>query len=157
MLSTSPRLATRPGITPYTAIMNTMRRIRANTNESRPSLTINTVIEGGQSEITGDFTLQEAQDLANVLKSGKMTARVSIISDMVVGPSVVEVAGCSGDVVAVHAGLLCAGFGVDVGAQGHKGEYVFGTAGHFRLLGLVAPGELEVGGQVGAHAKPRTA
>ncbi len=49
--------------------------------------TINTVIEGGQSEITGDFTLQEAQDLANVLKSGKMTARVSIISDMVVGPS----------------------------------------------------------------------
>ncbi|MDE7388324.1 MAG: protein translocase subunit SecD [Muribaculaceae bacterium] len=49
--------------------------------------TINTVIEGGSSEITGDFTLQEAQDLANVLKSGKMSARVSIISDMVVGPS----------------------------------------------------------------------
>ncbi|MDE6536083.1 MAG: protein translocase subunit SecD [Muribaculaceae bacterium] len=49
--------------------------------------TINTVIEGGRSEITGDFTVQEAQDLANVLKSGKMTARVSIISDMVVGPS----------------------------------------------------------------------
>ena len=49
--------------------------------------TINTVIEGGSSEITGDFTTQEAQDLANVLKSGKMTARVSIISDMVVGPS----------------------------------------------------------------------
>ncbi len=49
--------------------------------------TINTVIEGGSSEITGDFTVQEAQDLANVLKSGKMTARVSIISDMVVGPS----------------------------------------------------------------------
>ena len=48
---------------------------------------INTVIEGGSSEITGDFTVQEAQDLANVLKSGKMTARVSIISDMVVGPS----------------------------------------------------------------------
>jgi len=48
---------------------------------------INTVIEGGSSEITGNFTVQEAQDLANVLKSGKMTARVSIISDMVVGPS----------------------------------------------------------------------
>lgn len=48
---------------------------------------INTVIEGGSSEITGDFTVQEAQDLANVLKSGKMTARVSIISDMVVGPT----------------------------------------------------------------------
>lgn len=48
---------------------------------------INSVIEGGRSEITGNFTVQEAQDLANVLKSGKMSARVSIISDMVVGPS----------------------------------------------------------------------
>jgi SecD/SecF fusion protein len=48
---------------------------------------IRTAIEGGRSQITGDFTVEEAQDLANVLKSGKMTAKVNIISDMVVGPS----------------------------------------------------------------------
>ena len=48
---------------------------------------IRTAIEGGRSQITGDFTVEEAQDLANVLKSGKMTAKVDIISDMVIGPS----------------------------------------------------------------------
>lgn len=48
---------------------------------------IRTAIEGGRSQITGDFTVEEAQDLANVLKSGKMTAKVNIISDMVIGPS----------------------------------------------------------------------
>ena len=48
---------------------------------------VNSVIEGGQSSITGDFTLDEAKDLANVLKSGKMDAKVHIISNMVIGPS----------------------------------------------------------------------
>ena len=48
---------------------------------------VNDAIEGGRSQITGQFTIEEAQDLANVLKSGKMTAKVEIISDMVIGPS----------------------------------------------------------------------
>ena len=48
---------------------------------------VQTAIEGGSSQITGNFTTDEARDLANVLKSGKMTAKVNIISDMVVGPS----------------------------------------------------------------------
>ena len=48
---------------------------------------VNTAIEGGRSQITGNFTVEEAQDLANVLKSGKMTAKIDIISDMVIGPS----------------------------------------------------------------------
>ncbi len=48
---------------------------------------VNDKIEGGLSSITGDFTIEEARDLANVLKSGKMDAKVTIISDMVVGPS----------------------------------------------------------------------
>ncbi len=48
---------------------------------------VNQAIEGGQSSITGDFTLEEAKDLSNVLKSGKMDAKVHIISDMVIGPS----------------------------------------------------------------------
>ena len=44
-------------------------------------------IEGGNSSISGDFTIQEAQDLANVLKSGKVPAPARIIQDEVVGPS----------------------------------------------------------------------
>ncbi len=48
---------------------------------------VNSVIEGGRSSITGDFTTDEAKDLANVLKSGKMVAKVDIISDTVIGPS----------------------------------------------------------------------
>ena len=51
---------------------------------------VNTAIEGGRSQITGGFSVEEAQDLANVLKSGKMTAKVDIISDMVIGPSLGE-------------------------------------------------------------------
>ena len=41
----------------------------------------------GRSSITGDFTADEAKDLANVLKSGKMAAKVRIIQEDVVGPS----------------------------------------------------------------------
>ena len=44
-------------------------------------------IEGGNPSISGDFTIQEAQDLANVLKSGKVPAPARIIQDTVVGPS----------------------------------------------------------------------
>jgi SecD/SecF fusion protein len=46
-----------------------------------------TEIKGGQSQITGDFTIKEAQDLANILKSGKMPASAHIISENVVGPT----------------------------------------------------------------------
>ena len=44
-------------------------------------------ITGGRSEITGHFTPEEAKDLANVLKSGKMAASVHIVQEDVVGPS----------------------------------------------------------------------
>ena len=48
---------------------------------------VQNAIEGGTSSITGNFTTDEAKDLANVLKSGKMAAKVDIISDTVIGPS----------------------------------------------------------------------
>ncbi len=48
---------------------------------------VNSVIEGGRSQITGNFDPDEAKDLANVLKSGKMAAKVDIISDTVIGPT----------------------------------------------------------------------
>lgn len=44
-------------------------------------------ITGGNTEITGDFTIEEANDLANILKSGKMPAPARIVSDTIVGPS----------------------------------------------------------------------
>ena len=44
-------------------------------------------ISGGQSSITGNFTINEARDLANVLKSGKLPAPARITQDTVVGPS----------------------------------------------------------------------
>ena len=48
---------------------------------------VNSVIEGGNSQITGDFSVEEASDLANVLKSGKMVASVKIVGESVIGPS----------------------------------------------------------------------
>ncbi|MFI3265353.1 MAG: protein translocase subunit SecDF [Rikenellaceae bacterium] len=48
---------------------------------------IQSKIEGGNTSITGNFTIQEAKDLANVLKSGKVPAPARIIQDEVVGPS----------------------------------------------------------------------
>ena len=48
---------------------------------------VQNAIEGGRTSITGHFSTDEAKDLANVLKSGKMAAKVDIISDTVIGPS----------------------------------------------------------------------
>lgn len=44
-------------------------------------------ISGGRSEITGDYTITEAQDLANVLRAGKLPASADIIQAEVVGPT----------------------------------------------------------------------
>ncbi|MBO4529872.1 MAG: protein translocase subunit SecDF [Paludibacteraceae bacterium] len=59
---------------------------------------VNQEITGGRSEITGNFTPQEAKDLANVLKSGKMPAPAHIVQEDVVGPSLGQ--------EAIHAGLI---------------------------------------------------
>ena len=48
---------------------------------------VNGRIDGGSSSITGNFTAQEAEDLANVLSSGKSPAPATIIYSEVVGPS----------------------------------------------------------------------
>ena len=47
-------------------------------------------ISGGQSSITGDFTVEESQDLANILKSGKLPAPLRIVEEAIVGPSLGE-------------------------------------------------------------------
>ena len=48
---------------------------------------VNTEITGGNSQITGHFTPEQAKDLANVLKSGKMPAPARIVQEDIVGPS----------------------------------------------------------------------
>lgn len=60
--------------------------------------TVNTEITGGSSQISGRFTTDEAKDLANVLKSGKMPAPARIIQEDVVGPSLGQ--------EAIHSGLI---------------------------------------------------
>ena len=48
---------------------------------------VNDAITGGRTSITGQFSIEEAQDLANALKSGKLPAAARIIQSDVVGPS----------------------------------------------------------------------
>ena len=48
---------------------------------------VNQEITGGNSQITGHFTPEQAKDLANVLKSGKMPAPAHIVQEDIVGPS----------------------------------------------------------------------
>ncbi len=48
---------------------------------------VNQQIDGGNTEISGNFTVEEANDLATVLQSGKMVAKVNIASESVIGPS----------------------------------------------------------------------
>ena len=48
---------------------------------------VNTEITGGNSEISGNFDIEEATDLTNVLKSGKLPAPATIVQEQVVGPS----------------------------------------------------------------------
>jgi SecD/SecF fusion protein len=55
-------------------------------------------ISGGVSSITGNFTIEEAKDLANVLKAGRLPAPAHIVAEAVVGPSLGQ--------EAIHDGLL---------------------------------------------------
>ncbi|HXH18586.1 MAG TPA: protein translocase subunit SecDF [Chitinophagales bacterium] len=49
--------------------------------------TVQSEIAGGRSQITGNFTIEEAKDLASVIKSGKLPAPAKIIQEELVGPS----------------------------------------------------------------------
>ena len=49
--------------------------------------TVNDVIPNGSSSISGNFTVEEAEDLSNILKAGKLPAPAKIIQSEIVGPS----------------------------------------------------------------------
>src|SRR6185312_7265476 len=59
---------------------------------------VNGPIEGGNSEISGNFTVQEAQDLASILRIGKIDAPAKIVQEQIVGPTL--------GAAAVHGGML---------------------------------------------------
>ena len=93
-------------------------------------------ITGGRSQITGNFTPEEAKDLANVLKSGKMAASVSIVQEDVVGPSLGQEAINSGVISFALALVLlmfymCAFYGIIPGliADGALMLNIFFTMG----------------------------
>ncbi|WP_187263135.1 protein translocase subunit SecDF [Pontibacter beigongshangensis] len=62
-------------------------------------------ITGGNSSISGNFTVEEAQDLANILKAGKMPAPTRIVEEAIVGPSLGQEAINQG-LISTLAGLL---------------------------------------------------
>ncbi|MDB5130644.1 MAG: protein translocase subunit SecDF [Mucilaginibacter sp.] len=59
---------------------------------------VQNTISGGVSSISGNFTVEEAKDLANVLKAGRLPAPAHIVAEAVVGPSLGQ--------QAIHDGLL---------------------------------------------------
>jgi SecD/SecF fusion protein len=48
---------------------------------------VQNAIAGGNSQITGNFTPEEAQDLSSILKAGKLSAPAKIVAEVVVGPT----------------------------------------------------------------------
>ena len=76
----------------------------------RSSATVQNEITGGNTEITGNFTIEEADDLANILKSGKLPAPAHIISDTIVGPTLGQEAINSGFISFIIAFALVLAF-----------------------------------------------
>ena len=86
----------------------------------------NQAITGGQASITGDFTAQEAQDLANVLKYGALPVTLEAVDVTTISPTV-------GD-TQLRAGILAGLFGL--------GLVVIYLLIYYRALGLVAVASL---------------
>ena len=62
-------------------------------------------IPNGNSQITGNFTIDEAQDLANILKAGTLPAPTTIVEDVVIGPTLGKVAQQQG-IKSILSGLI---------------------------------------------------
>ncbi len=84
-------------------------------------------ISGGRSEITGDFSITEGQDLANVLRAGKLPASADIVQSEIVGPSLGQEAIDSGIMSFVIALILVLLWMV----------FYYGKAGIFADIALV--------------------
>jgi SecD/SecF fusion protein len=74
-------------------------------NEVVSSPSVQSAITSGNTQITGNFTPQEAQDLANVLQVGKLPAKTQIIQEAIVGPSLGQ-KNINSSLTALAVGLL---------------------------------------------------
>ncbi len=84
-------------------------------------------IAGGRSEITGDFTIAQGQDLANVLRAGKLPASADIIQAEVVGPTLGQ--------EAIDSGMIS--FGIALAFVLLWMIFYYGKAGAFADVALV--------------------
>ena len=88
---------------------------------------VNGKIAGGNTEITGNFTIEEAKDVANALQSGKLPASAHIIQSEIVGPSLGQEAIDSGMKSFIFAILLVLAYMI----------FYYGKAGTFADIALV--------------------
>lgn len=107
---------TRPSISMQmnTEGAKTWRRLTANNVGRRIAIVLDNYVysapnvEGeipnGNSSITGNFTLEEAKDLANILKAGALPAPTTIVEDVVIGPTLGKSAQAQG-ILSIVAGL----------------------------------------------------
>lgn len=89
--------------------------------------TVQSEIAGGRSQITGNFNTEEAQDLANILKAGKLPAPARIIEEGVVGPSLGQ--------ASINSGLMSIGVAL-LAILGFMILY-YSSAGALADIGLV--------------------
>ncbi len=110
--------------------------------------TVQGEIAGGRSSITGNFTINEAKDLANILKAGKLPAPARIVEEAVVGPSLGQEAIQSGLLSFIIALILVliymvfyysnAGWAADI-ALGSNVFFIFGVLASLGAV-LTLPG-----------------
>ncbi len=89
---------------------------------------VNGEIKGGSSSISGNFTVTEAKDLANILKSGKLPAPAKIIEEEIVGPSLGKQAISSGLISFVIAFIVILLYMI----------FYYKTAGYVADIALIA-------------------
>jgi SecD/SecF fusion protein len=89
---------------------------------------VNDAISGGRSQISGNFTVNESQDLANVLKAGKLPAPARIIQAEIIGPSLGQ--------EAIDSGITS--FGISLLIVLAWMFFYYGTAGMFSDFALAA-------------------
>ncbi len=97
------------------------RRITAKASQKKESIaivldnvvysapTVQTEIAGGSSSISGNFTIEDTKDLANVLKSGRLPTTAKIVEEAIVGPSLGQAAidaGLNSSMIAVVVVML---------------------------------------------------
>jgi SecD/SecF fusion protein len=99
---------------------------------------VNGEIPNGQSEISGNFTLLEAQDLANILKSGSLPAPTQIVEESIIGPTLGKEAQAQGIFSMIGGLALVVMFMVAYYAKGGLVAVIALVFNIFFILGILA-------------------